>query len=179
MTVPSDSCPSTEACLLRRSALSLPLMSLCPLTQFMVVSSCCFSRVSRAVWILAAMCDLGPWVPESRFSVALIAGLQSERMASMPVSLWASMWVTLVPRYFPPDRSSGLRCLSGLVGFEQKAPAALSSQQAATTVNHTRNLSDVCLWLVNSTLALRFVDKYQRPYFYITSVRTQCAYILY
>ena len=71
------------------------------------------------------MGDLGPSVPESSFSVALIAGLQSESMASMPVSLWASyaraipssspsMWVALVPRYLSPDLS-GLCALSGLV----------------------------------------------------------------
>ena len=95
VTVPSDSWPSMEACLLRVSALSLPLMSLCPLTQDIIVSSCWFSRVSGAFWILASMCDFGPWVPESRFSVVLITGLQSERIASRPVwhgSLGTTTW---------------------------------------------------------------------------------------
>ena len=86
------------------------------------------------------MCDLGPSVPKSNFSTVLMAGLQSDSMVSMPVlaALWVSsaraipssspsMWVALVPRYLSPDRSTGFRFLSGLVGFEQKAPAALLS----------------------------------------------------
>ena len=85
------------------------------------------------------MCDLGAWAPESRFSVILIAGLQSERMASMFVCSCASrtraipssspsMCVALVPKYFFPDRSGiGSDVRGGLFGFEQKPPAALLS----------------------------------------------------
>ena len=139
MTTPSDSWPRIEECFLSLSASSLPLMSLCPLTHEMCVSSCLDSRDLRALWILASMCDLGPVVPESKFSTVLMTGLQSDRMASMSVSSWASsaratpssspsMWVAFVPRYELLDSSLRFRSLSGLVGFEQNAPAALLSR---------------------------------------------------
>ena len=68
LTTPSDSCPRMEVSFLSLSAISLPLMSLCPFTHARYVSCELFSRVSRACWILASIDDRGASVPESPIS---------------------------------------------------------------------------------------------------------------